>query len=189
MRAVPLALAGLAVAVAFRAGLLNIGAEGQLLMGARRRDSDRRVAGQAHRVCSRSRLMLVCGAIAGGAWAWIAAELRRRFGVLEVISTIMLNFIALSLIGLAGAWPAAGTHAHLPAINVTAAVAAVADADAGNARACRRCCWPCAGGRAVVVVARARRAAFVCARWVPIRWRRRVPARSRRRARRWRRFC
>ena len=37
---------------------------------------------------------LVCGGVAGAAWAWIAAVLRTQFHVLEVISTIMLNFIA-----------------------------------------------------------------------------------------------
>ena len=40
-------------------------------------------------------LELAAGAAAGAAWAGIAAVLRRRFGVLEVISTIMLNFLAL----------------------------------------------------------------------------------------------
>jgi simple sugar transport system permease protein len=41
----------------------------------------------------------VGGALAGAAWAGIAAVLRRRFGVLEVISTIMLNFVALYAVG------------------------------------------------------------------------------------------
>jgi ABC-type uncharacterized transport system permease subunit len=42
---------------------------------------------------------LVAGAAAGAAWAGIAAALRRRFGVLEVISTLMLNFVALNAVG------------------------------------------------------------------------------------------
>src|SRR5205823_8890405 len=46
-----------------------------------------------------SPVALVAGAIAGGAWAAIAALLRARFRVLEVISTILLNFIALYLVG------------------------------------------------------------------------------------------
>ena len=70
VRATPLLFVGLAVSVAFRAGVLNIGAEGQLL----------------------------AGATAGALWAAIAALLRRRFGVLEVISTIMLNFVALHFV-------------------------------------------------------------------------------------------
>jgi simple sugar transport system permease protein len=98
VRAVPLGLAGLAVSLAFRAGILNVGAEGQLLVGA--------VAATALAVplASASPLvaipvLLVGGAVAGGAWAGIAAVLRLRFGVLEVISTIMLNFVAQYLTG------------------------------------------------------------------------------------------
>ncbi len=98
VRSVPLALAGLAVALAFRAGLLNIGAEGQLLMGACVATATGALLGDTSRLLAIP-LMLVAGAAAGGAWALIAAELRRRFGVLEVISTIMLNYIALALIG------------------------------------------------------------------------------------------
>jgi len=96
IRAVPLALAGLAVAVAFRAGLLNIGAEGQLLIGACVACATGAITGNAPRLLALP-LMLVAGSLAGAGWAFIAAELRRRFGVLEVISTIMLNFIALSI--------------------------------------------------------------------------------------------
>jgi len=43
-------------------------------------------------------LVLAAGAAAGGAWAWLASVLRTRFHVLEVISTIMLNFIAAYLV-------------------------------------------------------------------------------------------
>jgi simple sugar transport system permease protein len=45
--------------------------------------------------------MAIAGALAGGVWAGIAAWLRRRFGVLEVISTILLNFVAASLVSWA----------------------------------------------------------------------------------------
>jgi len=97
-RMVPLGFAGLAVALAFRAGILNLGAEGQLLMGA--------VAATALTPMLASRpaivalpMLLVAGALAGGAWAAVAAFLRRRYGVLEVISTIMLNFLALYMTG------------------------------------------------------------------------------------------
>ena len=98
IRAIPLALAGLAVAVAFRAGLLNIGAEGQLLIGACAACATGALVGGAPRFLALP-LMLAAGALAGAGWALIAAELRRRFGVLEVISTIMLNFIALYITG------------------------------------------------------------------------------------------
>ena len=95
VRATPLLLAGLAVALAFRAGVWNIGAEGQLLAGA-----TGAIAGAALPLPGpvRLALALLFAAIAGGAWALPAALLRRR-GVLEVISTIMLNFIALNLVG------------------------------------------------------------------------------------------
>ena len=97
VRATPLILAGLAVALAFRAGILNIGAEGQLLAGA--------AAAAAIGVTAAGTLgaatlpvMIVSGAAAGALVASIAALLRRRFGVLEVISTLMLNFVALHLV-------------------------------------------------------------------------------------------
>jgi simple sugar transport system permease protein len=98
VRSVPLMLAGTAVAIAFRAGVLNIGAEGQLLLGATAATSVAfafPAGGHAVTVVA-----LVAGAFAGAAWAAIAAVLRRQFGVLEVISTIMLNFVALHLVSL-----------------------------------------------------------------------------------------
>ena len=97
VRATPLLFVGLAVALAFRAGVLNIGAEGQLIVGAI-------VASFiALALPGTPRVLVVCamilgGAAGGAAWAGIAAWLRRRFGVLEVISTIMLNFVALALL-------------------------------------------------------------------------------------------
>lgn len=98
VRATPLILTGLAVALAFRAGVWNIGAEGQLLAGAAAAAA---IALNLQLLAPRIALptALVSGAMAGAAWAAIAALLRRRFGVLEVISTIMLNFIALHIIG------------------------------------------------------------------------------------------
>jgi simple sugar transport system permease protein len=94
LRATPLIIVGLAVAVAFQAGVLNIGAEGQLLAGA--------AAAIAAGLSMADRpgwisvpVELAAGMAAGAAWAGIAAVLKRRFGVLEVISTLMLNFVAL----------------------------------------------------------------------------------------------
>ena len=97
VRATPLMLAGLSVALAFKGGVFNIGAEGQLLMGA--------AASAAVSLAWSDALgafVLVAaslaGAVAGALWAAIAAELKRRFHVLEIISTIMLNFIAIHLV-------------------------------------------------------------------------------------------
>jgi general nucleoside transport system permease protein len=94
VRATPLILTGLAVAIAFRAGVLNIGAEGQFLAGATAATWLGLDLGPAHPSILALPLVLIVGAVAGGVWAGIAGWLRRQFGVLEVISTIMLNFLA-----------------------------------------------------------------------------------------------
>ncbi len=97
VRATPLVFLGLAVALAFRANLLNIGAEGQLLAGA----SAAVAVGLACSSWPSAALVpaeLIAGAVAGAAWAGIAAVLKQQFGVLEVISTLMLNFIAQNLV-------------------------------------------------------------------------------------------
>ncbi|HLV25272.1 MAG TPA: ABC transporter permease [Gemmatimonadales bacterium] len=97
VRTTPLLLTGLAVTLAFRAGLLNIGAEGQLLAGA--------CAATAVGVTASSSgvlalpLALLAGAATGALWAGIAGVLRSKFSVHEVISTLMLNFIALHVTG------------------------------------------------------------------------------------------
>ena len=98
VRATPLILTGAAVALAFRAGVWNIGAEGQLLVGAATFTAIGLAWGGAARGLG---LVTALGmaAAAGAAWAGIAALLRQRFGVLEVISTIMLNFVALHAVG------------------------------------------------------------------------------------------
>lgn len=94
LRATPLIIVGLSVAVAFRAGVLNIGAEGQLLAGAAAAiATGLAMPGASGWVSIPAEL--VAGMAAGAVWAGFAAVLRRRFGVLEVISTLMLNFVAL----------------------------------------------------------------------------------------------
>jgi simple sugar transport system permease protein len=95
VRAVPLMLAGCAVAVAFRAGVFNIGAEGQLLAGAAAATAVALSLPALGGGGVTQLAALLAGALAGAAWAGLAALLRARFGVLEVISTIMLNFVAL----------------------------------------------------------------------------------------------
>lgn len=97
VRATPLILTGLAVAFAFQAGILNIGAEGQLLIGAACSAAVTLKFGQTLGT-GIVIVSLLAGSLAGAAWAGIAAELRTHFHVLEVISTIMLNFIALYLV-------------------------------------------------------------------------------------------
>ena len=98
VRATPLILTGLAVTLAFTAGVMNIGAEGQLLMGAAAAVAVGLSVGSLAGWIALP-LSLFSGAVAGAAWAFVPAWLRRRYGVLEVISTIMMNFVALYLVG------------------------------------------------------------------------------------------
>ncbi len=98
VRAIPLALTGMAVAVAFRAGILNIGAEGQLLTGAAAATAVIMLLRDTHPAFAIP-VMILVGMVAGGLVAAVAAWLRKAFGVLEVISTIMLNFVALNFVG------------------------------------------------------------------------------------------
>jgi simple sugar transport system permease protein len=96
VRTVPLLLTGLAVAVAFRAGIWNIGAEGQLYAGAIVATTFGLAGGD---LPAGALLPLVLGGAvaAGAAWAWIPALMKVRLGVSEVITTLLLNFIAIDL--------------------------------------------------------------------------------------------
>ena len=95
-RAAPLICAGLGVSLAFRTGLFNIGAQGQLLVGAI-------VAGYVgftwdlppgvHLVAA-----LLLGVAGGAAWGAISGLLKAKTGAHEVITTIMLNYVAASLL-------------------------------------------------------------------------------------------
>ncbi|MCZ8333292.1 MAG: ABC transporter permease [Rhodobacteraceae bacterium] len=99
-RASPLILTGLAAAVAFRARLWNIGGEGQFYMGALA------AAALGHSVVVGLPLpaawaVIALGAMAAGAvLLLIPALLRLRFGVDEVVTTLLLNFVALLFVGL-----------------------------------------------------------------------------------------
>src|SRR5574338_943350 len=98
VRATPLILTGLAVTLAFKAGVMNIGAEGQLLAGATAATAIGLLVGETPATLAVPGT-LAAGAAAGALWALVPAWLRCRFGVLEVISTIMMNFVALFLVG------------------------------------------------------------------------------------------
>jgi simple sugar transport system permease protein len=92
----PLLLTGLGVALAFRARLFNIGAEGQLLLGAVAATwAGTRLAPPA---ALHLPLVLIAGAGAGALWAGMAAWLRLRRGVPEVLSTLLLNFVAVQTV-------------------------------------------------------------------------------------------
>ncbi|MBA3909136.1 MAG: ABC transporter permease [Rhodobacter sp.] len=95
--AIPLVLAGLGLALGFRAGLFNIGAEGQLLMGG----IAAVIVGFSLPGLPFALLMPLCllaGALVGALYASIAGWLRAATGAHEVISTIMLNLISYRLL-------------------------------------------------------------------------------------------
>jgi simple sugar transport system permease protein len=94
--ATPLILTGLAVAVGFQAGLFNIGGEGQMLMGGMVALYIGFTLGVP--TVLHIPLALVGAVIGGGVWGGIAGLLKARTGAHEVITTIMLNFIALFLV-------------------------------------------------------------------------------------------
>ncbi len=97
--AIPLLVIGLGLAVAFRGRVYNIGAEGQLFMGA--------LAGGALllTIDGDGRLMiglaLIAGTVGGALWGAIVGVLRARWGVNEVISSLLLTYIALFIFGWA----------------------------------------------------------------------------------------
>ncbi len=95
----PLLLTGLGVVVAWRAGMFSIGGEGQLLMGALAATALARYGAHALPAPLLTVLMLVAAMFAGALWGLLAGWLRVRRNVQEVISTIMLNYIALYLVG------------------------------------------------------------------------------------------
>jgi ABC-type uncharacterized transport system permease subunit len=94
--ATPLIFTGLAVSVAFRAGLLNIGAEGQLYVAAFATAWVGIVLGSLPAVLLVP-LCMAAAVSAGAAWGAIPGLLKARFGSHEVINTIMMNFIAVAL--------------------------------------------------------------------------------------------
>jgi simple sugar transport system permease protein len=95
-RAIPLLLCGVGLTLAFRALFWNIGAEGQLLLGA--------VAATWVALFSGLSgpwlipVMLVLGFLAGAIWALIPALLKARLGINDVITTLMMNYIAMYLV-------------------------------------------------------------------------------------------
>jgi general nucleoside transport system permease protein len=97
IRAAVLLLAGLAVAVPARAGLLNVGGEGQIIVGAVAAAGIALVTDQSLPGPVVLILMLFAAMLAGAAWAGIAGVLRLTVKVNEAISTLLLNFIALDL--------------------------------------------------------------------------------------------
>lgn len=102
--ATPLILAGLAVALAFRAGLFNIGAQGQIIIGAL---CGGYVGFAWHLpVGLHLAIVILAGAVGGALWGGIVGVLRAKTGAHEVIVTIMLNYVAASLLAFLLTLPA-----------------------------------------------------------------------------------
>ncbi len=119
----PYIFTGLAVALGFRGGLFNIGAEGQFLMGA---------LGAAFVGYSiiglpwyiHMPLAILGGALAGAIWGAIPGYLKAKFGAHEVVNTIMMNWIAFRLSDwlLSGPMKSIGFRPVTPSVEVTAEI-------------------------------------------------------------------
>ncbi|HEY3992387.1 MAG TPA: ABC transporter permease [Ktedonobacteraceae bacterium] len=96
VKVTPLVLASLSVAISFRAGLFNIGAAGQIVMGAMAADI---LAARAHTWPAWLLIpaMLLVSMLAGGFWGAIVGFLKAWRGAHEVVTTIMLNWVAFYL--------------------------------------------------------------------------------------------
>jgi simple sugar transport system permease protein len=108
-RAIPLFISGLAVAIAFRMGLFNIGVEGQYRLAtimAAAAGAAVNLPGPLHVA-----MIIVIAMAVGAVWAAIVAVLKVTRGVSEVISSIMLNYVALGLAGYLITGPFRGSAA------------------------------------------------------------------------------
>jgi ABC-type uncharacterized transport system permease subunit len=93
LKAIPLALAGLGVALAFHAGLWNIGAEGQLVMGAFL--ASWAALTMRWPAWALLPVMILLGLGGGALWALLPGTARAFFGTNEIITTLLLNYVAL----------------------------------------------------------------------------------------------
>ncbi len=106
LTATPLLFTGIAVAIAFRAGYWNIGAEGQFLVGA---VGTTALGARVCRTCPPSvalPLGFAAGAVGGLLWATLPAWLKRHAEIDEVVTTLLLNPVALLVVQglLNGPW-------------------------------------------------------------------------------------
>jgi simple sugar transport system permease protein len=100
LRATPLIFAGLAVALGFRAGLFNIGAEGQIYIGALFATGVG-ISFPDLPLLVHLPLAVVAGFVGGAVWGFVPGILKARTGAHEVITTIMLNYVSYLIVDLA----------------------------------------------------------------------------------------
>ena len=94
VRSVPLLLVGLGIVISFRSGIINIGGEGQILAGAIGAAAVANALPDLPAVIS---MVFVVGGTCGAIWGGIAGWLKARLSVNEILSTVMLNQIAIQL--------------------------------------------------------------------------------------------
>lgn len=122
VKATPLVFTGLSVSVAFSGALWNIGAEGQLLAGALAATAcGIHLGSWPHPLAVTA--VLGAGALAGALWSAFAGWLRARFEVSEIISTIMLNYIAIETVSWAVHGPLMEPSRSYPASSMLPAAA------------------------------------------------------------------
>lgn len=97
VRMTPILFTGLAVALSFRAGIFNVGAEGQLYLGAAA-SAAVALLPMGLPALLHIPLALIAGFLGGAAWAFVPGYLRAYRGVSEVVTTLMLNFVAIQLV-------------------------------------------------------------------------------------------
>ncbi len=97
VKATPLLLVALGIVIAFRASVINIGAEGQLIMGALLTTFLGVQLGEVMPGWIVIIICLIAGTLMGGLWGAIPGYLKARLGVNEILSTIMMNQIAIQI--------------------------------------------------------------------------------------------
>lgn len=100
----PILLAGLAVAIPLRAGLFNVGAEGQLYLGALFSSIAALYLPPMYWVLHLA-MCIIAGMVGGAVWALIPALLKTYRGINEVIVTLLLNYVAIHLVSFAAGGP------------------------------------------------------------------------------------
>lgn len=99
VKATPLLLVGLGICIAFRASVINIGGRGQMIAGALATTAVALALPDAPRIILIP-LVVIVGFVAGAVWGAVPGILKARFDVNEILSTIMMNSIALQLMNL-----------------------------------------------------------------------------------------
>ena len=113
VRATPLIFLGLGIAVAFKTGFFNLGAEGQLYMGALAATATVFAVPSLPGIL-RIALAIVAAFLAGGIWAYFPAWMKNRLGISETVNTIMFNYIAIMTVGIVIRGPLADPGSYLP---------------------------------------------------------------------------